>query len=294
MSSGVADDGVSDENAGEDAHSVEPDVAPREEEKAFDRTVDEGSQRLGRSWVQLGVTGFLGGFDVSIGVLALLLVQQQTGNPLLAAIAFSAGFIALTLSRSELFTENFLLPVAAVVAKEGSPRALARLWLTTLVSNLIAGWLIVALFMAAFPGLRSTANEIARSYVDLGVSWHAFALAVVGGMLITTMTFMQQGTDSDGVRLVPAVIVGTLLTLGHVNHAVVASLTCFAALVAGAAFGYGTWAGLLGLAIAGNLVGGLALVTALRLLQLPHKVKEARDEPDVGADHDRTDRKSVV
>jgi formate/nitrite transporter FocA (FNT family) len=288
MSSAVADDGASDEDAGKSADSVEPDVAPREEEEAFDRTVDQGSQRLGRSWVQLGVTGFLGGFDVSIGVLALLLVQHQTHNPLLAAIAFSSGFIALTLAGSELFTENFLLPVAAVVAKRGSPGALVRLWLTTLISNLIAGWLIVALFMVAFPGLKSTANEIAGSYIKLGVNWHAFALALVGGMLITSMTHLQQGTDSDGVKLIPAVIVGTLLTLGHVNHAIVASLVCFAALVAGAPFGYGDWGGLLGLAIGGNLVGGLALVTVLRLLQLPHKVKEARDEPDASANDDQT------
>jgi formate-nitrite transporter family protein len=47
-----------------DADSVQPDVASRDEENAFDRTVDEGSQRLGRSWVQLLVTGFLAGLDV--------------------------------------------------------------------------------------------------------------------------------------------------------------------------------------------------------------------------------------
>lgn len=278
-----AKDGVSDEGAGEDADSVEPDVTPREEEEAFDRTVDEGRQRLGRSWVQLCITGFVGGFDVSVGVLALLLVQHATHNPLLAALAFSTGLVMLTLARSELFTENFLLPVAAVVAKEGSPRGLARLWVTTLISNLIAGWLIVALFMAAFPSLRSTANELASYYIELGTTWQAFALAVVGGMLITTMTYAQQSTDSAGVKLIPAVIVGTLLTLGHVNHAVVASFTCFAALIAGASFGYAHLGGMLWLSIVGNLIGGLALVTVLRLLQLPHKLMDAREEPEAAS-----------
>jgi hypothetical protein len=67
-----------------DAKAVQPDVATRAEEDTFDRTVDEGCQRLGRSWVQLIVTGFLGGFDVGVGVLALLLVEEQTHNALLA------------------------------------------------------------------------------------------------------------------------------------------------------------------------------------------------------------------
>lgn len=261
-----------------DADSVQPDVAPRDEEDTFDRTVDEGQQRLGRSWVQLITTGFLGGFDVGVGVLAFLLVQELTHDELLAGLAFSAGFIALTLARSELFTENFLVPVVAVVAKAGTLRELARLWGTTLVTNLVAGWLLAALLMAAFPSLRQTAIETASHYIELGITWHAFALAVVGGMLITVMTHLQHATESIGVRLVPAVIIGVMVSIGHVNHAVVASLSCFAALVAGAPFGYADWAGMTALAIVGNLVGGLGLVTVLRLLQLPHKVIEARDD----------------
>ena len=249
-----------------------------EEEATFDRTVEEGCERLDRGFVQLCFTGFLGGFDVAIGVLALLLVQQQTHNALLSAIAFSTGFIALMLAKSELFTENFLVPVAAVVAKKGSPYGLGRLWTTTLICNLAAGWLIMALFMVAFPALRSTANELADAYANLGFTWHAFALAIVGGVLITVMTHLEQATESDGVKLVPAVVVGTLLALGHINHAIVASLICFAALVAGAQFGYAEWGEMAGVAIAGNLVGGLALVTLFRLLQVPHKVEEERDE----------------
>lgn len=261
-----------------DADGVQPDVAPRDEDDTFDRTVDEGRQRLGRSWVQLITTGFLGGFDVGIGILALLLVEELTHNALLAGLAFSAGFIALTVARSELFTENFLVPVVTVVAKSGTPGALVRLWATTLVTNLVAGWLLAALLMAAFPSLRHVAVEVAASYIGLGITWQAFALAAVGGMLITVMTHLQHATQSEVVRLVPAVVVGTMLSIGHVNHAIVASLSCFAALIAGAPFGYADWAGMAALAVAGNMAGGLGLVTVLRLLQLPHKVIEARDD----------------
>jgi formate/nitrite transporter FocA (FNT family) len=82
----------------------------------FERTVDEGEFRLHRSWPRLLATGLVGGADVSLGVFALLIVEEATGDKLLAALAFSIGFVALTLANSELFTENFLVPLLAVAA----------------------------------------------------------------------------------------------------------------------------------------------------------------------------------
>jgi hypothetical protein len=92
------------------------------------------------------------------------------------------------------------------------------------------------------------------------------------------MTYMQHSTRSEGVRLVPAVVMPFLLGAGKLNHAVVVSLLCFAALQAGAPFGYADWLGLLVLAIVGNLVGGIGIVTGLRLLQVQHKLLGARAE----------------
>src|SRR5690242_18775093 len=93
-----------------------PEVPEPELDDAFDRLVDEGTVRLARPWPSLLVTGLLGGIDIGTGVLAYLLVVHATGSPILGGLAFSIGFVALLLARSELFTENFLVPVAAVVA----------------------------------------------------------------------------------------------------------------------------------------------------------------------------------
>jgi formate/nitrite transporter FocA (FNT family) len=267
-----------------DREAAEPDIAQEEPERTFDRLVDEGEQRLGRSWPGLLATGLMGGLDIGAGVLALLLVEHLTGSPLLGGLAFSIGFIALTLASSELFTEDFLVPVAAVAAQRGSLAGLLRLWSSTLATNLASGWIISFLVVSAFPDLRETAVEAATHYFELGTNWRAFALAMVGGMLITLMTHLQHATDSDGVRLVPAVAMGFVLGAGQVDHAIVASLVCFAGLQAGAPFSYLDWLDVLWLAVAGNIVGGLGLVTLLRLLQVPHKVIEERADPVIGTD----------
>src|SRR5215218_4917104 len=119
--------------------------APAEDEvaTAFDRIVDEGAQRLHRSWREVLTTGLAGGLEVAVGVLAMFAVYAETGSHLLAGLAFSIGFIALLLARSELFTEGFIVPVTAVVAKRASPGQLAELWGGTLVANLVGGWLVM-------------------------------------------------------------------------------------------------------------------------------------------------------
>jgi formate/nitrite transporter FocA (FNT family) len=252
--------------------ATQPAVPQQESERTFERLLEEGEQRIGRSgWGQVA-TGVLGGLDVGTGVLALLLVEHATHDILLAGLAFSIGFVALSLARSELFTENFLVPVTAVVARRAPLRGLLTMWGTSLVTNLAGGWVVTGLVMLGFPQLRETAREAASFYIGLGVSWRAFALAMLGGFVITLMTHMQHATESDGVRLVPSVVMGFLLGAGKLDHAIVASLVCFAALHAGAPFGYGDWLGLLGFALVGNMVGGLGLVTVLRLLQVPDKV----------------------
>src|ERR1700757_4021684 len=112
-------------------------------EDAFARMLSDGTQRLHRTWRGVLVTGFFGGTEVALGVLAYLSVVSATHQPLLGGLAFSIGFLALLLGHSELFTEGFLLPVVTVAAKRASVRQLLKLWGGTLIANLLGGWLIM-------------------------------------------------------------------------------------------------------------------------------------------------------
>ncbi|HUR50740.1 MAG TPA: formate/nitrite transporter family protein [Mycobacteriales bacterium] len=260
-----------------------PEVAEQEIEQAFLSTIDEGRRRLSRRTVPLLATGVVGGIDVGTGVLALLLVQHMTHDHLLSGLAFSIGFVTLTMARSELFTEDFLVPVSTVIARQGRFRMLLRLWGGTLVANLVGGWVFTWLIIRGFPEWGTTAREAGAHYPQLGITGRAFALAVLGGVVITLMTWMQHNVDSMGAKLVPAVAAAFLLAAAPLNHAIVNSLLMFSALHTGhAPFGYADWAGAAAWAALGNVVGGVALVSALRVLQVPHKVQEERRNPALG------------
>ena len=258
-------------------------VGAREEpeiEEAFDRLVQEGDDRLSRPLLPLLATGFLGGVDVGIGVLAYLVVKHETQNSLLGALAFTIGFVALLMARSELFTENFLVPVTAVVAGRGSIGQLARLWGVTLALNLAGGFVVAGMVAAALPDVRPTAVEAgSHYYAQLGVSWRSFFLAVLAGTVITLLTRMQHATDDLGVKLVPAVLMSFVLVAGQLFHSVLDSILMFAGLLSGGAdYNWADWFAALLWSAFGNLVGGLVLVTAVRLLRVPHRVKEERRE----------------
>ena len=86
--------------------------------------------------------------------------------------------------------------------------------------------------------------------------------------MITLMTWMEHSTESVGAKLVAAVIAAFLLAAGSLNHVIVVSIEMFAALQAHAPFGYADWAGMAAWAALGNMIGGIGLVTVLRLVQV--------------------------
>lgn len=244
---------------------------------ALRETVDEGSRRLHRTWPSLLATGTVGGIDVSIGLLAVLFVLERSGNHLVAGLAFGIGFIALTLANSELFTENFLLPVAAVAAEKATWKDVLRLWLGTASMNLVGGFAMVAMYITAFPRLEEPAIELGAHFIERGVSLEGFLGAVIAGIVITIMTWMQSGSDSVGGRLVAAVAAAFMLSYGELGHVIVASLEILAGIIAGAPYGYADWFPLFWQMAIGNLVGGVGLVTILRLVQVgPRRIEAER------------------
>src|SRR4051812_7274148 len=142
----------------------------------------------------------------------MLVVRHDTGEPLLGALAFGIGFIALTLSGSELFTENFLVPITTVVARDESALSVGRLWTGTAIMNLVGGWILTGLVIVALPALKPTAIAVGRVYPEWGIRASSFPAAVLRGALLTLITFMERPSDAAPSRLIAALQVDFMLT----------------------------------------------------------------------------------
>jgi formate-nitrite transporter family protein len=253
-------------------------MSGRSPTQIWEDALDEGERRLERTPVAVAVTGLLGGAEVMFGVIALVVttaafssvLPDQTAH-LLGSLTFGLALVFITIGRAELFTENFLIPVGSVYAGRSSATALARLWLLTLVGNL-AGLMLLALIFAPHgvlppEGLKA-AGKISDTYTTRPVI-PALLSAVAGGALMTLFTWLAAAAENDVTRVFLGLLVGFVLVAPSLNHAVVSFGEIAFGLVAGTATG--TVADLarnFGLAIVGNLVGGLGLVTATRLLQV--------------------------
>jgi formate-nitrite transporter family protein len=255
---------------------------PMEDElaEAFERIVSQGAQRLHRTWREVLTTGLAGGLEVATGVVALLAVYAETGSHLLAGVAFGIGFIALLLARSELFTEGFLVPVTAVVAGRARIGQLAKLWAGTLAANLVGGWLVMWLVVHALPELGAVAVESATTFVDAPLDLRSVCLALLAGSFITLMTRMQHGANSE-VGKIAAAVAGAFLLAGLVLfHSILDSLIIFGALHVGAPFGYADWLAWFWYTVLLNVVGGLGVVTLLRLVRSKELLERERAAVD--------------
>ncbi|WP_396667750.1 formate/nitrite transporter family protein [Microbacterium sp. R86528] len=236
-------------------------------ELEFEDVVGEGAERLHRTFRATLVTGFLGGVEVGVGVLAYLGVLYATGDQLLAGVAFSVGLIALLLAHSELFTENFLMPIAALVAREGTVLQLVKLWSGTLIANLFGGWLMMLIIVTAFPEWHELLTETAHHFIDAPFDWQFVALSILGGAVITLMTRMQEGAHSEMPKIAAAVVGGFVLAGFQLFHSILDSLFAFGAIISGADVSYLDWMGWFFPVLGLNLLGGVALVTALRIVR---------------------------
>jgi formate/nitrite transporter FocA (FNT family) len=246
-------------------------------EDIYRRTKAEGERRLERPILEMVSTGLAAGFDIVAGLAVLGLVGSQlepwvgrSAQHVFAALGFGAAFGFLVVGRGELFTENFLVPIAGLDHRRGSSWAgLARLWTISPLANIAGGVLFVLIVSVhgVLPGGAPATLAAAAEHVHREATVTLFFSAVFAGALMTGMTWFVEGQESMLVRVVIAWTIGAIIALGYFNHVIVETLE----LVLGMRFGAPISASFVTanffLATAGNIVGGVGLVTLNRLTQ---------------------------
>lgn len=244
----------------------------------YRRAKSEGERRLFMPPLEQVSTGFIAGVTIVFGIVALAmaehLVEPALGSgpaKLAGALAFGMGLVFLVIGRSELFSENFFDPVAAAIGRRERTTwlRLVRLWAIILALNLLGGAVMAGVFVvegalpsAAHGVLVTVAEEIAAKS---GLA--TFMRAIAAGTLLTLLSYLLHAVSSSGSRIVLAYLVGVFLALGPFDHVVVSALHLLAGLWLGAGITYADVGTNVLLATAGNLLGGLLLMTLTHTAQ---------------------------
>jgi formate/nitrite transporter FocA (FNT family) len=246
-------------------------------EDIYERTKEEGERRLQRPLLEMVSTALAAGFDIIAGIVALALLESQLEHLMgrqaahaFASIGFGIGFVFLVVGKGELFTENFLVPVAGLDHRSAASwRNLAKLWTTSPLFN-VAGGLIMILLLSTHSVLPYGTGA---ALVKTAATIHAngvlalFISAIFAGALITGMTWFVEGQTSMLTRVIVAWLAAFVLALGSFNHVIVVTLELIFGLRYGLHMNWWFVAGNFGLAASGNMLGGLLLVTLNRLTQ---------------------------
>ena len=142
--------------------------------------------------------------------------------------------------------------------------------MATLILNIVGGSLLAIILTSKGVLLGNSHRQVVDLAEHLaGYSvLTSFVSAIVAGALMTLMTWFVEGAaQSTGVRIAMSWIVGALIVLGIFNHAIVSTIEIVFGMRYGADVTMGDLFTNLGLAVGGNLVGGLFLVTFARIAQ---------------------------
>ena len=253
-------------------------MSGRAPDEIWEDSLDEGERRLAREPAALAATGFAGGLDVSFGLLAVIVttgalttVMPDDPAHVLGSLTFGFAFVFITLGRAELFTENFLIPVGAVYAGRSTISRLLRMWGVTFGAN-AAGLLLFAAIFGVSGVLEPSALDAVGALADTQVqrdAWAALLSGIAAGTVMTLFTWVVAAAEDATARLLASLLVGFVLLAPSLNHCVVGFGEIVFGMIAGTTTAdIGDLLRTVGLAIAGNLIGGVGLVFLTRLAQV--------------------------
>lgn len=254
----------------------------------FERAAKEGERRLDQSFLELVATAFIAGFTIVFGIIGLGVVEGLTrpalgeAAKLLGALAFAPGVVFLIVGRAELFSENFFDPIAAGF-RNGRKKLLSRLtrlWLVTLLLNLVGGAILIT--VASVSGvLPDSAHQSLNGIAENLAHRHwlpTLMRAIVGGALVAMLSYLVIASRETISRMMAAYAIGFLLAIGPFEHVIVSMLQIGFGLAstANVSVVHIVEVGLI--ALAGNLIGGVGLVTLSHAAQAQAAEKTSKDE----------------
>ena len=233
-----------------------------------------GEEELGRPSAALFFSALAAGLSMGFSLVAegLLTTFLPTADwaPLVTKLGYSVGFLMVILGSQQLFTENTLTAVIPLLSRRtrSAFRNVGRLWSVVLLANLI-GAAVFAWGIANTSTLEPQVHESLRViglHAAEGSLLELVLKGIFAGWLIALMVWMLPATR--GSKTIIIMLMTYLIGLGGFPHIVAGSVEVL----------YSVAVGDLPLAdyllryapatLVGNVLGGVALVSALNYAQV--------------------------
>jgi len=238
----------------------------------------EGESELERGSWALAWSALAAGLSIGFSLVVEGELYSRSSatsvRELVSPLGYSIGFLIVIVGRQQLFTENTLTPVLALIHNRdlGTFWRVLRLWGIVLLAN-VAGAVLFAVALAhgaAFePNVTHAFAQLGHQVMraDFTVT---FVRAIYAGWLIALMVWLLPA--AEGSRPLIITIITYIVALLGLPHIVAGTVDC-AFLVQ---IGETTWgeffARFFEPTLLGNIVGGVALVAALNYGQVATEV----------------------
>jgi formate/nitrite transporter FocA (FNT family) len=237
-------------------------------EDIYQQVAKNAKEELKRSSLSLAISGFTGGTFMGLSALGVGIVLAVLGKSptafMISRMFYPLGFIVVIIGRSQLFTENTLYPVALVLTDKRQAWNTLRLWGTVLPSNVLG-----ALAFAALVSLtRAVPLEVVKAIAGLGMAAaqvpqsEIFWSGVTAGWIIATAAWLVSGSHSITGSVMVIWMLTFVVGLGNFAHCIATSGEVLTAILTHQ-LPWGAYPHWFGPAVAGNICGGVVMVTLL-------------------------------
>ena len=273
-----------------DAH--QKNLARPSAEDIYKQVAANARQELKRTNTALAISGFGGGTFMGLSAMATAIAVALLGTgpaaQIISRMFYPLGFIVVIIGRSQLFTENTLYPVALVLAEKRHFWNTLRLWSIVLPAN-VAGAFGFSLLAAWTPALQPI---FVQALARLGLDCLAhpaptvFWSGVIGGWIIAMAAWLVSGSHSITGSVMVIWMLTFVVGAGNFAHCIASSCEIMVAVLTHQAT-WGAYFHWLLPAVAGNICGGVGLVTILEYGQAVYG--KDQDEIDRTADQQERD-----
>jgi len=239
----------------------------------FHAAIENARDELRRSTQKLAFSGVAGGLTMGLTGLAVAATRAVAGpgagQQITPYLLYPIGFVAVIIGRAQLFTENTLYPVVLVLDERRHLQRTLRLWAVVFASNVCGALLFATLAVkssALRPDILVQLIQLGRD-ASTGSASHFFWSGVIGGWLIALVAWTVTASHWTIGQLAIVYLLTFVVGIGHFAHCIAGSGEILSAVMA-SAVPVGSYIRWLASATAGNICGGILIVSLLNYGQV--------------------------